>query len=93
MAPPQPSLNPPMVLPSLPKPAELKLAAKSVSDSMVAAAGRGPRHAPAVFFVVVVLGLVSWYVRRVRGQKASKNYVDVGRQWSTMTTKQKMRSD
>lgn len=33
MAPPQPSLNPPMVLPSLPKSAELKLAAKSVSVS------------------------------------------------------------
>ncbi|KAG4415732.1 hypothetical protein IFR04_011145 [Cadophora malorum] len=90
MAPPQPSLNPPMVLPSLPKPAELKMAAKSVSDSWAAAVGTGPRHAPAVFFVIVVLGMVSWYVRRVRGQKGSKTYVDVGRQWST---KQKMRSD
>ncbi|KAH7383486.1 hypothetical protein BKA64DRAFT_712368 [Cadophora sp. MPI-SDFR-AT-0126] len=90
MAPPQPSLNPPIVLPSLPKPAELKLAAKSVSDSWVAAVGKGPRHAPAVFFIVIVLGLVSWYVRSVRGQKRSRKYLDVGRQWST---KQKMRSD
>ncbi|KAH6719463.1 hypothetical protein DL95DRAFT_380757 [Leptodontidium sp. 2 PMI_412] len=89
MAPPQPSLNPPMVLPSLPKSAELKLAAKSVSDSWVAAVGRGPRHAPAVFFVAIILGLVSWYVRRIRGQKSSKSFEDVGRQWS----KRKMRSD
>ncbi|KAH7330507.1 hypothetical protein BKA65DRAFT_597553 [Rhexocercosporidium sp. MPI-PUGE-AT-0058] len=89
MAPSQPAVNHPVNLPPLPKSAELRLAAKSVSDNWVAAVGRGPRHAPAVIFVVILLGLVSWYVRRVRGQKSSKNLEDVGKQWS----RRKMRSD
>ncbi|CZT04005.1 uncharacterized protein RAG0_10598 [Rhynchosporium agropyri] len=94
MAPPQPSLNPPMVLPSLPKATDLKSAAKPVWDSLSFTVA-GPRDAPVILFVVPVLGLVSWYVRRVRSQKREKNeksersFESIGRQW----TKQKMRAD
>ncbi|KAL2067560.1 hypothetical protein VTL71DRAFT_1985 [Oculimacula yallundae] len=97
MAPPQPSPNAPLVVPSLPNAAELKMAAQSVSDSLTGTVG-GPRHAPAFLFIVLVLGLVSWYARRVRGQKSQnspkfqrseKTFEIVGRQW----TKQKMRAD